>query len=174
MAKRYLTGSKLLGLQDLSSDTDYIEIDEENLENYKFLKEEGKVDIFVVGKDKLQRTLTFEEINSQTLYNIFYDKTIRGSENALDFDYNLLDYKTQLIEFLKYIAANKLYNFNPRIGTLEGKIKEQVYLVAYNTFICANNSIALSEEQLQIIKDIHDGKKDIEYIATLQTLIYNL
>lgn len=173
LSDRFLVGSLLLGFSNEESDKDYLVIDYENVERYDFLKEENKIDIFCVGIDRLNRILNFETTNQMTLYNFQYDKTIRGEDNKLPFDYNILEHLDKLKLFLKKVSKKRLYNFNKAITNTQGYMYNRLYLLAYNVFICVNNSVVLTSEQRQIVQDIHDGIKDINYIDTLKLLISN-
>lgn len=170
MAK-YLIGSKLIGLSN--RDNDYIIIDTEF--EHKRVAENGE-DILYQNIEVTNKILNFDEENLKYrrlwLYNYQYDKDIIGQNFPIE--YHLLEHKDKLISLLKKIVEKKLYNFNKRVTVNKIYCTQIIYHIAYNTFIIQNNSTKLTEEQMQIIQDIHDIKKPIEYLDELAEIIKNL
>lgn len=173
VSEKYLIGSTLLGFSNSESDKDYLVIDYDNKDSYYLGRDEENNDLFYYGENLLNSVLNFNTINKLCLYNINYDKTIRGENNKLPFDYNILEHLDKLKLALKYFAKRKLFNFDKKIKNKNGCMYNKLYLFAYNVFICVNNSVVLTSEQRQIVQDIHDGIKDINYIDTLKLLINN-
>ena len=155
----YLIGSKLLGLSNYK-DTDYLKIVDG--ENVKYKTYTNEIEIFHNSMDRLNNILKFKfkdwnDIKYQ-MFNYQYDTNLRTKfgHNDLPFEYNLLDYKKELQEFLDYVKENKLWNYDTKIHGKNNHISIIIYHIAYNKFILKNNSTILTLEQQEIIQKIHD------------------
>lgn len=47
---------------------------------------------------------------------------------------------------------------------------KNIYHIAYNLFILLNNSVTLTEEQMNIVQKIHDCEMPIQYLQELRQL----
>lgn len=166
---KFLVGSQLLGLTN-AKDIDYYVI----LDEGETLNRESGVDYHVVDWSKRLKVLTFQDTNPN--YCIFcyqHDKQINPSF-AEFFEYNLLDYKKELIDLIDNIIKNKLLNFNNKITTTNNCCCKIIYHIAYNIFILENNSPIITAEQKEIIQQIHDRVMPIEYLDTLKNKFYQI
>lgn len=165
--KKYLVGSKLLGLQN-AHDTDILLLDEE---------EEERVDIHYCTKSFLFKRMNFElpiekpYINAY-LHNYQLDADIIGQN--FPYEYHILDQKDKYIELLTYLVDNKLMGFGRGEKYNCGQLLKSIYHVAYIAFIMQNNSTELTEEQKAIIQKIHDNQMPQEYLDELVEIISNL
>lgn len=170
--KKYIVGSKLLNLNNIK-DIDYLEFDK-NVE-YERAYQYG-IDTVKVSKKELKKVLKFkvdlQKYYWRLIFNYQLDKRI--IEKDFPIKYNLLKYKKQLIELLNFIVDKKLMNFNARVTIDEKHCSKVVYHVAYNLFILKNNEVKLTDEQLEIIQKIHDGKMPIEYLDELKKLLIKI
>lgn len=166
---KYLIGSKLLGLTN-EKDKDYVIISTEY--EHKKIKE-NEEDILYSSKEHLLKRFFFEDYQTKPFFyvvNYQFDKSIIGQDFPIE--YNLLDYKDKLIEFLKWIVINK------RVGFLHDRINNEfclkmTYHVAYNVFILLNNNPIINDNQKAIIQKIHDGQMPIDYLNELEEIILN-
>ena len=166
---KYKIGSTVLGINN-NRDKDYIVISNEV--NYKReTDKETKEDIIYISEEYLRNNLEFKGNYHQQLYNYQYDREFIGSDFPIE--YHILDYKKELLEYLKTIVYNKSFNMNPLIST-NGCCTKPVYHIAYNYFILKNNSPTLTAKQLAIVNTIHDGKMPISYIDELANNILKL
>jgi hypothetical protein len=168
---KYLIGSKLLGL-DNNKDNDYLIISDEY--DYKRKYENGE-DVLYRSTENMQKFMMFD-VDMKTnagllLLNYQLDKNIIGQNFPIE--YNLLDYRSQLIELLNMIVEYKLLNFSKRISS-KGHCSKRLYHIAYNIFIIQNNSPIITEEQKAIIQKLHDRQMSITYIDELSEMIANL
>lgn len=164
---KFLIGSSLLGLTN-TKDTDYLYILEDN-ETVPQNDGSGE-DLRYRTKVNILETLKFEGDDGRKLFNYQFDQQINPSF-ASYYSYNILDYKEELISFLKNIVKEKLYNFNKIIFQGNQCCCKMIYHIAYNLFIVENNSSLITSEQKQIIQEIHDLQKPIEYLDELATRI---
>lgn len=165
---KFLVGSQLLGLSN-AKDTDYYVI----LEEGETAKDAGVDDNHIVDYDKTYQTLIFVDDSINSIYNYQYDKQINPSF-AEFFEYSILNYKTDLINLLDKIIANKQFNFSKQITQGNNCCCKIIYHIAYNIFILENNSPIISAEQKQIIQKIHDKAMPIEYLDTLKNKFYQI
>lgn len=165
--KKYLVGSNLLGLSK-TRDVDYLIIGTKP-SDYIYNEE----DIRFREENELLGCMKFENNSFGWIYNYQLDRQI-NSDFALYYSYNLLDYRTQLINKLKKVVNKKLFNFNKIITQGNNCCCKVIYHIAYNLFILENNSPIITEEQKAIIQDIHDIKMPIEYLDELATRILSL
>lgn len=166
--KKFLIGSSMLGLTN-TKDTDYLYI------------YEGSEKVIVNDEnDNRYRTkeyqielLEFKNEDGRKLFNYQCDQTI-NSEFGSFIPYNIIDYKKELITFLKEIVKEKKFNFYWRITANGGNCTKMIYHIAYNLFIIENNSPIITNEQKEIIQKIHDLKMPINYIYELERRINEL
>lgn len=156
-------GSSVTKLKNCK-DIDYLVVDAIDKLEY----EEG-ADYIYMSSSRLKSLLSFEIDSYLLLFNYEYDNYFN---NILD--YNLLDYRDKLIEVLKnyvlfhdctkccYVKDNKKF------------LIKIYYHIAYNLFILENNSVKLTDEQLEIVQKIHDKEMPVEYGEELKQRILNL
>ena len=166
--KEFLIGSSLLGLTKIK-DIDYLIISED--ESGTGVKD--GVDFRYRTLDNLKETLAFKNEDNRKLFNYQLDQAI-NKEFGEFMPYHLLDYRKELILFLKEIASNKKFNFNKRITTNNGHCTKYIYHIAYNLFIVENNSPIITTEQKEIVQKIHDLKMPIDYLDELDRKINEL
>lgn len=168
--QRYLIGSKLLGLTN-NRDIDYLYLDLDGTSEQEVIIQEDGIEKHVRTLDQLQKSLNFEVNNDMwLLYNYQLDREIVGSDFPIE--YHILDHKENVKKLLKKIVKNKYCNFNKRITTGPNKsCSKIIYHVAYNLFILENNSPIITDEQKQIIQQLHDGNMPITYLDELVTKI---
>lgn len=162
----YKIGSNLLGL-DNTKDNDTLYVCDEIIGFRKF---ESKNDTCYRSIEEVKRTLKFDGILSNNkLFNYQLSKQLQP-----DFfiDYDLLDYRSELIAFLKNISKKGKFRFSTDYD--DEYCYKWIYHIAYNVFILENNSFDLTEEQKEIIQKIHDGEMPSSYITTLKEKIENL
>lgn len=170
--EKYKVGSGILHLENCK-DTDYV-ILSNGYGDYKMVydKDTGE-DLIYITPEYLTSLLTYQKKKKQLLiYNYQYDRGIIGEEFPIE--YHILDYRQELINYLKEVSKFKLFNFNKRIKYNKLYCSKIIYHIAYNIFILQNNSPIITEEQKAIVQQIHDGKMPIEYIDVLENMLNNL
>jgi hypothetical protein len=160
-----LLGSKLLGLSN-NKDTDYITINDETKPNGE------KVDFGIRKLEWIENRLNFSIIDIYTLYNYQLDQSILKQDFPIK--YNILDYRSELIDMLKKIVRENMFNFHKGIQAEGGNCSKMIYHIAYNVFIVQNNSPIITAEQKAIVQKIHDRQMPIDYLDTLAEMINNL
>ena len=166
---KFKIGSQSLCL-NCCKDIDYVIISNEY--DYKKMVINGE-DIIYRSTQNLISHFTFNGNNIKLyIYNYQYDRDIIGKEFPIE--YHLLDYKQQLVDYLKLVVKNKMFNFNKRIKINKLYCSKQLYHVAYNMFICQNNSVVLTEEQKEVIQKLHDKVMPISYLDEMEKIINNL
>lgn len=165
---RFLVGSGLLGLANIK-DTDYMVIEEEK----KLAEFKDGIDYRYRTLENVKDTLAFKGNDDRKLFNYQLDKAI-NKEFGEFLPYNLLDYKNELISYLKEIVKYKRFNFDKRITSNNGHCTKIIYHIAYNLFIVENNSPIITAEQKTIIQTIHDRLMPIEYLKELERRINEL
>lgn len=166
--KKYKIGSRILHL-DNCKDIDYIVLSDE-FPDYTRKKIDGE-DILYLHQDTLSSRLTFKKYDLyNTLFNYQYDRDIIGQEFPIE--YHILDYRQELIKYLKDVVKRKLFNFNKQITLNKLYCSKRIYHIAYNIFILQNNSPIITEEQKAIVQQIHDGLMPIEYLDVLEHMLY--
>lgn len=170
--KRYKIGSSVLCL-DNCKDADYVVLSNE-YGNYKMIYDkETKEDVVYITEEYLNSILTFKHYNmSLIMFNYQYDREIIGKDFPIE--YHLLDYRNELVNYLKEIVKFKMFNFNKRIKCNGGNCTRMIYHIAYNVFILQNNSPILTNEQKAIVQKIHDHLMPISYIDDLEQMINKL
>ena len=163
---KYKVGSVGVGVSN-NRDKDYVVISNE-VDYKRTFDKETKEEIIYISEETLKNNLKFKGNFHHQLYNYQYDREIIGEDFPIE--YHILDYKKELLEYLKTIVENKSFNMNTRI-TAKGCCTKPVYHVAYNYFILKNNSPILTDEQFTIINMIHDGEMPISYINELSNNI---
>ena len=165
----YIIGSKLLGLKN-TRDMDRL-VFNSNVD-YKRICKDGN-DVVNVSEEYLKDTMRFiNPVGKRArlmIYNYQLDQAIIGQNFPIK--YNILDYKLELLELITRVILEKGMNFNKRITTNNGCCCKQVYHIAYNIFILYNNSPILTNEQKQIIQDIHDELVPIDYLDELVKIL---
>ena len=201
----YTVGSRLLNLQNKSSDYDFFKIykdKEESKTDYKkditFLQEQYPNSVvhldFRIKKDLESYLGCFCDnikkihcLNYKTyLYKYQLDSSIIGQN--FPYEFHILNYKKQMIEVLYYIGFE--LNFAGDKGLFEYykkgfyktfinltkkrniTFKEQDYNVIpkvfyhfmYTLFIFKNNSTSLTNEQINILKEIRNRKKPLKFL----------
>jgi hypothetical protein len=170
--KKYKIGSGVLHLENCK-DTDYVILSNE-YGDYKMIydKTTGE-DLIYITSEYLTFLLTYQKKNKQLLmYNYQYDRDIIGQEFPIE--YHILDYRQELIKYLKDVVRRKLFNFNKQITLNKLYCSKRIYHIAYNIFILQNNSPILTKEQKAIVQQIHDGLMPIGYLDTLEHILYNI
>lgn len=164
--KKYLIGSKVLGLKN-ARDIDYVTIDNKVIYKKVFEKD---YDVIYISKEYLTNSFAFKSKDWFCLLsNYQYDKNIIQKDFPIK--YSILDYRNELITFLKYVVKNKLFNFNKKITINRKYCSKLIYHIAYNTFILQNNSTKLTIEQINKVQLLHDCKMPISYIDELEKII---
>lgn len=166
--KCFLIGSKILNLSNCK-DIDYLILDD----NKNNIYNQNNADYRYKTITNIKETLEFKNDDGRKLFNYQLDRTI-NKEFGEFIPYNILDYRNELIKFLKEIASNKMFNFNKRVTTNNGHCSKIIYHIAYNLFILENNSPIITDKQKAIIQKIHDRLMPIEYIDELEKRINNL
>lgn len=167
--KKYLVGSKLLGLSN-AKDTDYVVLVKKN-GVYKRVIEDG-ADVLYISEEYVKQIMSFT-FNSYTYsINAFnYDANIIGQDFPIE--YHILDYKKELKALLQYIAKNNLFNFNDKIS-VDGSMSPNLYRVYYNYCILENNSVFLTAIQKENVQKIHDKEMPISFLNELKEKILKL
>lgn len=144
------------------------------------IDEEKKLAEFKNGVDyryrtleNVKKTLEFKGNDDRKLFNYQLDKSI-NKEFGEFLPYTLLDYKNELISYLKDIVKCKRFNFDKRVTSNKGHCTKIIYHIAYNLFILENNSPIITDEQKEIIQKIHDRLMPIEYLDELEKRILRL
>lgn len=170
--KKYILGSTLLGLNHCR-DTDYLIL--VDIENYYKRVREGEFDIVYRSIDNMMKYLNFEidvcEDKGVVLYNYQLDSKIIKQDFPIS--YSILDYKKELLQAIGKVIKWNLYNFNERVTAKGRYCMKNIYHIAYNLFIILNNSVTLTEEQMNIVQKIHDCEMPIQYLKELRQL-YNI
>ena len=166
--KKFIIGSSILGLTNLR-DKDYLYI----VENGNTITINDENDNHYRTKEYQLELLEFKNNDGRKLFNYQCDKAI-NKEFGEFISYNILDYKSELIKFLKNIVNKKLFNFDKRVSTEDKKCAKYIYHIAYNLFIVENNSPIITTEQKEIIQKIHDLKMPIDYLDELERKINEL
>ena len=165
---KFLVGSCLLGLANVK-DTDYMVIEDER----KFAEFKDGIDYRYRTLENVKETLAFKGNDDRKLFNYQLDKTINKEFGEI-LPYNLLDYKSELISYLKDIVKYKRFNFDKRVTSNNGHCTKIIYHIAYNLFIVENNSPIITAKQKAIIQKIHDRLMPIDYLDTLKEKIDKL
>lgn len=167
---KYKVGSNLLHLENCK-DIDYIVLTNE-YGNYARRYVDGE-DLIYMAQEFLNSLLTYQRKNKRLLiHNYQYDKDIIGQNFPIE--YHLLDYRKELINYLKDIVKNKMFNFNKRIRVNKLYCSKCIYHIAYNIFILQNNSPIITEKQKAIVQKIHDGLMPIGYLDVLEHMLYDI
>lgn len=168
--EKYKVGSSILHLNNCK-DIDYVIFNDEYDDcTRKYINGE---DILYLHKDKLINRLSFKEKSLYRLtFNYQYDKDIIGQDFPIE--YHILDYRQELIDTLKKVVKNKMFNFNKRIKLNKLYCSQCIYHIAYNIFILQNNSPIITENQKAIVQKIHDGLMPIAYIDVLENMLNKL
>jgi ferredoxin-fold anticodon binding domain-containing protein len=165
----YLVGSKELGLKNCK-DTDKIIITKSGTYR-KEVKE--NTEIAYISESTLDKLMRFKLWKSQFAYLMMFayqlDYEIIGKD--FPYEYHIIDYRKELIEYLNYIIKNELFNFNKRVTINKNCCSKYIYHIAYNAFILRNNSSIITKKQKKIIQRIHDGKMPIEFLDKLKQII---
>lgn len=165
---KFLVGSSLLGLANIK-DTDYMVFDEEK----RSAVFKDSIDYGYRTLENIKETLAFKGNDNWKLFNYQLDKSI-NKEFGEFLPYNLLDYKNELVTYLKDIVKYRRFNFDKRVTSNKGHCTKIIYHIAYNLFILENNSPIITDEQKEIIQKIHDKLMPIEYLDELEYRINNL
>ena len=94
--------------------------------------------------------------------------------------YHILDYKEKLKRLLNLFIIQEFSVFGKvSKGVYSRNMNRYVlpkifYHIAYNLFILENNSVKLTDEQLEIVQKIHDKEMPVEYGEELKQRILNL
>lgn len=176
MEKKYLIGSKLLGLQN-NKDLDYLVIVDDDDERAGTRYSDNGEDVFYISKSVQDKTMSFAlpfDQNTARRYIKSYalDADIIGQDFPLI--YHILDKRGKYIELLNYIVDNRACNFIHTDKFNGGNCSKLIYHVAYLTFIIENNSVDLTDEQKAIVQQIHDLKMPYTYLQTLEDKIRSL
>lgn len=167
--KKYLVGSKLLGLSN-TKDTDYVVLVKEN-GVYKRVIEDG-ADVLYISEEYVKQIMSFTFKSYTYSINAFnYDANIIGQDFPIE--YHILDYKKELKALLQYIAKNNLLNFSNKI-TINGYMSPNLYRVYYNYCILENNSVLLTAIQKETVQKIHDNEMPISFLDELKEKILKL
>lgn len=144
------------------------------------IDEEKKLAEFKNGVDyryrtleNVKKTLEFKGNDGRKLFNYQLDKSI-NKEFGEFLPYTLLDYRNELVTYLKDIVKYKRFNFDKRVTSNKGHCTKIIYHIAYNLFILENNSPIITDEQKEIIQKIHDRLMPIEYLDELEKRILRL
>lgn len=164
----YRIGSTLLHLNNCN-DIDYLVLNDSK--TYTRVYENGN-DVLYDTIDNICDRLQFKYKSPLLLYNYQLDYCIIGQEFPIE--YHILDYKKELIKYLKEAIRLKMFNFNKRIRYNKLYCSKIIYHVAYNIFILQNNSPIITEEQKAIVQQIHDGLMPIEYLDVLEHMLYGI
>ena len=174
MMKRYLVGSNLLCLHNCC-DHDYVVVVETDEEYRKCVFEEEN-HIYYISKPMLDKYMNFEIDYKENVHDYLIQYQLDQNIISWDFPYkyNILDHKDKYIELLKYVVENKKHGFR-RLSKKDNECcTKGLYHIAYNMFICLNNSTILTKEQKEIIQQIHDRKMPISYLDEMEKIINSL
>ena len=172
--ERFIVGSHLLGIKNCE-DFDYVVIDDTSEEYRKSVNEEN-CHIFYISKPMLDKYMNFEIDYKKNLHNYLIQYQLDQNIISSDFPYkyNILDNKNKYIELLKYVAKSKRYGFRKWNNNGDKYCSKLIYHIAYNMFICQNNSVLLTEEQKEVIQKLHDRVMPISYLDEMENIINNL
>lgn len=170
--EKYLIGSSLLGIKN-TRDKDYIVfIDNANYTRSAVVMENLEGNIHYRNKDDFIKSLNFKLEDYKSLVNYQCDREFIGEDFPIE--YHILDYKDKVIEMLKRISKFNKCGFSKNFMQGDNCCIKRIYHIAYNIFIVQNNSVELTDKQLEIVQKIHDIQMPIDYIDTLKEMIDNL
>lgn len=180
MDKKFLVGSKQLGLSNDNSDMDYVILKNDLEVNHKVEHDkETNIDLFIYKTQFLKDLMNFNVpyINSKNiiLYKILYQYDIGIINQDFPIEYHVLDHIEQWKEFLLYVLESKVLVFCVYIKQ-NNKLycAKDTYHIAYLTYILKNNSTTLTAEQKQKIQTIHDKQMPLEFLDELKAEIMAL
>lgn len=173
--KKYLIGSKLLGLDDVKSDTDYIVIVGEEQED-SVVYDNG-IDYHYRRLSSIENTMLFRlPYDSCTIryYVVNYQLDKDIIRQGFPYKFSVLDYRDKYIEMLNWIVDNKACNFKRCKYLNDGNCSQAITHVAYTAFIMQNRSVELTSEQRGVVQKLHDMQMPQDYLDELEKIIRNL
>lgn len=173
--KKYIIGSKLLGLKDNHDEDVLVIVEDEDVNLYKREVIDGK-DQVTRSVLNIERQMNFElpiTFETARYYIINYQLDADIIKQDFPLEYHILDKRDKYIELLKWIVKNKACNF-VKEGFNNGNCSKMIYHIEYLTYILENNSTELTDVQKEIIQKTHNKQMPSSYISILANKINNL
>ena len=169
MGKRYLFGSKILGLDNCHDEDWYAFFDTKssNLEN----KNDLSIPLYnaIIGNFIKGKNMPADHLKATFLYQ--YSTGFHSEEDYLFNYFNILEHKSVWIDCLKsYINSEKAeqYAFSGNV------LPKRFYHFLYQYYMIIENTHLISDKTKVNVQKIHDLEMPSSYFYELRDLINNL
>jgi len=154
--KRIIIGSRAVGMNNENSDYEYVQFSD-SVDTFKIIRS-GQDSIYLWNPQYLNQVLNYKENPKFQLTTYLFDKDLNSEAMELGFD--IMEHLDDMRDRIKRFCILH----EEQLGKVQSKLW---YHVAYQYFILKNNSKQLSEEQLDLVKSIHDHKPMTEFLKEM-------